>query len=268
MKYLSNISKFLILEGGRAFSTTGPINRDQVEPAFNKFKASIATIFGGQTEPELIGSWRQKAVSGDLDALFYSDLSLEEIASRLADAGQEAKIFHGFNIVSTNFEYETGKAVQVDLFVRPKDTSAEMITLFYKSPENEEYSTKHRVFLIFAVLDSMRFGTESDNTGKLIKFNGYMLRPDGLYRFTKQLKRSNYSITDRDFVTSDLDEISKILFGKSVPYSEWNTYAGTLALLKRNPSLNMKEILKSYRQKLTDEGLKIPPSANQSPAQD
>lgn len=262
MKYLSNLSNFLILEGGRAFATAGPINQSQVEPVFIKFKASIATIFGRQNEPELIGSWKQKAVSGDLDALFYSDLSLEEIAARLTEAGQEAKIFHGFNIVSTNFEYEPGKAVQVDLFVRPKDTNQEMITLFYKSPENEEYSTKHRVFLIFAALDSMKFNIEKDSEGRPIKFNGYMLRPDGLYQFTKRLKRSNYAISDRELVTSDLSEISKILFGKAAPYSKWNTYKGTLALLKQNPALNMQEILKQYRQKLMDEGLRVPENAN------
>jgi hypothetical protein len=261
MKYITDISKFLILEGGNAFATAGPIDRAQVEPAFTKFKASIATIFGGQSEPELIGSWRQKAVSGDLDALFYSDLSLEEIAERLKGAGQEAKIFHGFNIVSTNFEYEPGKAVQVDLFVRPNETSREMTTLFYKSPQSEEYSTKHRVFLIFAALDSMKFDVEGD-PNRPTKFKGYMLRPDGLYVFTKQLKRTNYTIIDREFLTAELDQISQILFGMAVPYSKWNTYDGTLALLKGNAVLKIDQILAEYRKKLMDEGLRIPESAS------
>jgi hypothetical protein len=261
MKYIADISKFLILEGGNAFATAGPIDRAQVEPAFTKFKASIATIFGGQSEPELIGSWRQKAVSGDLDALFYSDLSLEEIAERLKGAGQEAKIFHGFNIVSTNFEYEPGKAVQVDLFVRPNETSREMTSLFYKSPENEEYSTKHRVFLIFAALDSMKFDVEGD-LNRPASFKGYMLRPDGLYTFTKRLKRTNYAISDREFVTGDISRISEILFGKVIPYQKWNTYEGTLAQLKQNQALNIEQILAEYRKKLTDEGLRIPASAN------
>jgi len=262
MKYLLDFLSLSLNEGGKAFTTAGPIAKSQVEPAFIKFKAEIATIFGGQTEPELIGSWKQKAVSGDLDALFYSDLSLEEIAERLDDAGFESKIFHGFNIVSTNFEYEPGKAVQVDLFVRPTDTSKEMTDLFYKSPNTEKYSTKHRVFLIFSALDSMKFDAESTHQGVPFKFKGYMLRPDGLYSFTKTLKKSNYAISDRLKITDNISQISKILFGKVIPYSQWNTYEGTLNSLMTNPKLNMGEILKNYRQKLSDEGLAIPDGAN------
>ena len=260
MKYLSDISGFLITEGGNAFATAGPIERAKIEPVFTKFKAAIASIFGGQTEPELIGSWRQKAVSGDLDTLFYSDLSLEEIAERLKDSGREAKIFHGFNIVSTNFEYEPGKAVQIDLFVRPNSTNRAMTDLFYKSNEEEEYSTKHRVFLIFAALDSMKFDVQGGD--KPVKFKGYMLRPEGLYEFTKELKRTNYAITDRRMVTDDPAKISQVLFGKTVPYTEWNTYEKTIGLLSKNPNLNMQEVLSQYRQRLTDEGLRIPPSAS------
>jgi hypothetical protein len=257
MKYVFNISEFLLLEGGRAFATAGPIQRDQIESAFAKFKTSIANVFGGQTEPELIGSWRQKEISGDLDTLFYSDLSLEEIADQLINSGQEAKIFHGFNIVSTNFEYEPGKSVQVDLFVRPKSTDRAMTDLFYKSQENEPYSTKHRVFLLFAALDSMKFD-EVEQGGQVKSFKGYMLRPDGLYEFTKQMKRLNFAITDRRKVTDDINEISRVLFGKVYPYHLWNTYEGTLALLKQNPALDIQQILSNYRQKLEQEGLRIP----------
>jgi hypothetical protein len=262
MKYLSDISGFLITEGGNAFATAGPIERAKIEPVFTKFKTAIAKIFGGQNEPELIGSWRNKEISGDLDVLFYSDLGLEQIATRLTDSGQEARIFHGFGIVSTNFEYEPGKAVQIDLFVRPENIDRGMTALFYKSPETEKYSTKHRVFLLFAALDSMKFEVETDSQGKAIKFKGYMLRPNGLYSFTKQLKRLNYAIMDRAFVTGNVDQISEILFGRVVPYSEWNTYEGTLKRLKENAALDLVEILKNYRQKLTDEGLRIPPSAS------
>jgi hypothetical protein len=89
-----------------------------------------------------------------------------------------------------------------------------------------------------------------------------MLRPEGLYEFTKELKRTNYSITDRRMVTDDPAKISEVLFGKTVPYTEWNTYEKTLGLLSANPNLNMQEVLGQYRQKLTDEGLRIPPSAS------
>lgn len=262
MKYISNVSDFLITEGGNAFATAEPIERSKIEAVFTKFKAAIATIFGGQTEPELIGSWRQKAVSGDLDALFYSDLSLEEIAERLKDSGREAKVFYGFNIVSTNFEYEPNKAVQIDLFVRPNTTNRAMTDLFYKSNEEEQYSTKHRVFLVFAALDSMKFDIEKNELGKISRFKGYMLRPEGLYEFTKELKKTNYSITNRRFVTDDPNRIAEILFGKAFPYSEWNTYEKTLGLLSQNQNLNIQEILKQYRQKLTDEGLRVPDSAS------
>lgn len=257
MKYLFEFRQFSLTEGGNAFSDTESIPRERVEDIFVKFKAAVATIFGRQTEPELIGSWRQKPVSGDLDALFHSDLELDEISKRLGEAGYEAKIFQGFNIVSVNFEFEPGKRAQIDLFVRPLGDSKEMTDLFYKSPNNEEYSTKHRVFLIFAALDSMKFD-QIEQGGKLKSFKGYMLRPDGLYEFTKEMKRINFAITDRRKVTDEVDQISEVLFGRVYPYKLWNTYKGTLSLLKQNPALDMQLILSNYRQKLEQEGLRIP----------
>jgi hypothetical protein len=262
MKYLVEFRDHLLTEGGSAFENTVSIPRAQVEPIFAKFKSELVKVFGAGSEPDLIGSWRQKAMSGDLDALFQSNLSLEEISSRLQEAGYETKIFYGFNIVSVRFEFEPGKAAQIDLFVRPADDNPEMISLFYKSPTDEKYSTKHRVFLLFSVLDSMKFDEVNDENGKLTKFKVYMLRPDGLYAFTKELKRLNYSITDRSKVTDNIGKISEILFGREVPYSEWNTYEKTLSLLKQNPKLKMDQILKSYRDKLVDEGLPVPASAS------
>jgi len=262
MKYLVEFKDHLLTEGGNAFENTVSIPRDKVESVFTKFKAEVASIFGGQFEPELIGSWRQKAISGDLDALLHSDLDLEEISNRLQEAGYETKIFWGFNIVSVSFEFESGQFAQIDLFVRPKSDSAEMTSLFYKSPTDEAYSTKHRVFLIFSALDSMKFDTVDDGAGSLKKFKGYMLRPDGLYEFTKEKKKLNYSIVDRRKLTDSIGEISKILFGKSIPYAEWNTYERTLAKLRENPKLNIEQILKNYREKLADEGLRVPESAS------
>jgi hypothetical protein len=262
MKYLVEFRDHLLTEGGNAFENTVSIPRDKVESIFTKFKATVASAFDGQFEPELIGSWRQKALSGDLDALLHSEFSLEEISSRLQEAGYETKIFYGFNIVSVRFEFEPGKAAQIDLFVRPKSDNEQMATLFYKSPLDEKYSTKHRVFLIFSALDSMKFDTVGDGSGGLAKFKGYMLRPDGLYEFTKEKKKVNFSIVDRRKVTDNIDQISKILFGQVVPYSEWNTYEKTLSCLKNNSGLNIGQILKNYREKLSDEGLAIPQSAS------
>jgi hypothetical protein len=262
MKYLLEFRDHSLNEGGNAFADTVSIPREKVEPIFTKFKGSVASIFGGQTEPELIGSWRQKAISGDLDALFYSSLGLDEISARFAEAGYETQIFHGFNIVSVRFEFEPGKAAQIDLFVRPADSDREMTDLFYKSTDEEQYSTKHRVFLMFAALDSMKFDVESDGFGKPIKFKGYMLRPDGLYEFTKRLKKVNYAISDRKKITADASKLSEVLFGKTVPYTEWNTFKKLLAQLKLNQALNMKEILVSYRQRLMDEGLAVPAEVN------
>jgi hypothetical protein len=115
---------------------------------------------------------------------------------------------------------------------------------------------------MFATLDSMKFDVESDDSGKPIKFKGYMLRPDGLYEFTKRLKKVNYAISDRKKITADASKLSEVLFGKTVPYTEWNTFKKLLAQLKLNPALNMKEILVSYRQRLMDEGLAVPAEVN------
>ena len=256
MKYLLEFNSFSIAEGGNAFPDAQSLRRDEVESSFAKFQDEISKIFK-DSELELIGSWRQKDVSGDLDVLFYSDLTLPQISEKLQEAGYETKIFYGFNIVSVKFETVPGKFVQFDMFVRPDNTNRAVNDLFYKSPIDEEYSTKHRVFLLFAVLDSMKFDKEEVD-GKLKKFKGYMLRPDGLYQFTKEMKKINWAITDRQMVTGDVDRISEIVFGKVHPYTEWNTFLKTLALLEKNPSLDMNTILSEYRTKLEEEGLLVP----------
>ena len=99
--------------------------------------------------------------------------------------------------------------------------------------------------------------------GTLTQFKGYMFRPDGIYQFTKELKKINYKIVDRKLIADTIPEISDILFGKNYPYAKWNTYEKTLALLtatsqSTNPKLNMPLILKEYRAKLAEEGLVIP----------
>lgn len=259
MKHLFNFIEFNLNEGGNAFPGAQSIKKEDVENLFIKFKEAISEVFG-PSDLELIGSWRQKSISGDLDTLFYSDLSLPQISEKLLAAGFENKIFYGFNIVSVNFM--TGeKSVQFDLFVRPLHTNREVNDLFYKSPLDEKYSTKHRVFLIFCALDSMKFDkTEID--GKLTRFKGYMLRPDGLYEFTKELKKKNYAITDKHKITEDLGQISQLLFGEVLPYSKWNTYEKTLSHLRKNQALNITLILDEYRQKLEQEGLAVPTDLN------
>ena len=256
MKYLLEFKSFQLNEGGNAFPDAESIHKDEVEAAFAKFSEAMASVFNG-AELELIGSWRQKELSGDLDCLFYSDLGLPEISQQLTQAGYETKIFYGFNIVSVKFGISDSKFVQFDMFVRPLDTNRAVNDLFYKSPTDERYSTKHRVFLIFCALDSMKFDKVERN-GVLTNFKGYMLRPDGLYQFTKEFKKVNYKIVDRQKITDDLDEISSVLFGKAYPYSEWNTYEKTLALLEKNPKLDMRAILAEYREKLKEEGLTVP----------
>ena len=72
------------------------------------------------------------------------------------------------------------------------------------------------------------------------------------------MKRINFAITDRRKVTDEVDQISEVLFGRVYPYKLWNTYKGTLSLLKQNPALDMQLILSNYRQKLEQEGLRIP----------
>lgn len=256
MKYLLEFKTFTIAEGGNAFPDAQSLNRDSVESAFAKFQQAMSEIFDN-AELELIGSWKQKEVSGDLDTLFYSDLTLPEISAKVQEAGYDSKIFYGFNIVSVKFEIAPNHFVQFDMFVRPMDTNRDVNDLFYKSPNDEKYSTKHRVFLIFCALDSMKFD-KIEKDGVLTHFKGYMLRPDGLYQFTKEMKKINYKITDRQKLTDDLDQISVVLFGKVYPYEQWNTYEKTLSLLEKNPKLDMRSILDEYRAKLEEEGLVIP----------
>jgi len=61
--------------------------------------------------------------------------------------------------------------------------------------------------------------------GHVIKqYTGYMLRPDGIYKFRKQLKRVRYAIVKKEFITNDIEEIAEYITGEKLQYSKWNTF--------------------------------------------
>lgn len=258
MKYLIEFKQFNLTEGGNAFSDTVSVARERVEGIISNFNSQVVGPIINAEPAELIGSWKQKPISGDIDCLVYTNLTLPEIVEKLKAAGLEAKAFFGFNIVSVKFTPSNHEAVQLDMFIRPSDSSREMTDIFYKNSEGDPNTTKQRVYLLFAMLDSLRDEIVG-SPERPERYSGYMLRPDGLFKIVKALKRTNYKIESRELIAQTAEDISKILFGKSLPFEKWNTFSKAFSLFKSSPVYKDKElVINTYLEKLKEEGLSIP----------
>jgi hypothetical protein len=258
MKYLLEFSQFNLTEGGNAFEGTAAIAREKIEEVISEFNKTVIGPLLNSEPAELIGSWKQKPISGDIDCLVYTNLTLPEIVSKLQSTGLEAKAFFGFNIVSVKFTPQNHDAVQVDMFIRAADSNKETTDIFYKNIVGDPNTTKQRVYLLFTMLDSIK-EVISGTPERPEKYSGYMLRPDGLYKFIKVLKKINYKIESKELVAQTAEEMSQVLFGESLPFEKWNTFSKTLNLFNKSKLYKDKEqILRAYIDKLNEEGITIP----------
>jgi hypothetical protein len=150
--------------------------------------------------------------------------------------------------------------VQIDIFVRPQTANKEATDIFYKNIEEDPDTTKHRVYFLFTILDSRKEDIEGDAT-QPSKFTGYMLRPDGLYKIVKEMKKVNYKIMDRQLIAESAEDMSKAIFGEALPFSEWNTFKKTFDLFMKSTLYpNKQDIVMAYIEKLKEEGLPFPTS--------
>jgi hypothetical protein len=260
MKYLLEYRSFILSEGGNAFPETVSVKREDIQRIVAEFNDKVVQGILGSQPGEPIGSWKQKPISGDIDCLVYTDLELPKIVELCKAQGIDAKAFYGFNIVSTNFTPTGHEPVQIDIFVRPQTANKEATDIFYKNIEEDPDTTKHRVYFLFTVLDSRKEDIEGDPASPS-KFTGYMLRPDGLYKIVKEMKKVNYKIMDRQLIAESAEDMAKAIFGQPLPFSEWNTFKKTFDLFIKSPLYpNKQEIIVAYTEKLKEEGLPLPTS--------
>lgn len=259
MKYILEYRTF-INEGGNAFPETVSVKREDIQRIVKEFNDKVVQGIIGSQPGEPIGSWKQKPISGDIDVLVYTDLALPQIVDMCKAQGVDAKAFYGFNIVSTKFEPTGHEPVQIDIFVRPESSNKEATDVFYKNIEEDPDTTKHRVYFLFTILDSRKEDIEGDPENPS-KFTGYMLRPDGLYKIVKEMKKVNYKIMDRQLIAESAEDMAKVIFGESLPFSEWNTFKKTFDLFMNSPIYpNKQDIVMAYIEKLKEEGLPFPSS--------
>jgi len=258
MKHLLEFKDFRLMEGGNAFPETVSVKREDIEKIISQFNLEVIQGIIGGEPAELIGSWKQKPISGDIDCLLYTEFTLPELVEKLKANGIEAKAFYGFNIVSAKFLPGGHPPVQIDIFVRPSGSSKDTTDIFYKNIAGDPNTTKHRVYFLFTMLDFRRdeiTGPEEMPTS----YTGFMLRPDGLYKIRKALAKTKYKIVDRQLIAETPEEISEFLFGKSLPFNQWDTFEKTLSLFKKSPLYsNKNRVIEEYITKLSDEGLPLP----------
>ena len=116
------------------------------------------------------------------------------------------------------------------------------------------------LYFLFTLLDSRKENIEGD-PAQPSKFTGYMLRPDGLYKIVKEMKKVNYKIMDRQLIAETAEDMAQAIFGEALPFSEWNTFKKTFDLFMKSPLYsNKQDIVMAYIEKLKEEGLPFPKS--------
>lgn len=217
---------------GKAFDVTV----DKLNPAAagyieDYFTNTLNRIGIGKHQPIPVGSLNKDSWPiGDLDLLIKSDISLEHIAKSMVASSPgiiDFKIVKGFKMISFLLKMKDkpsgkDKHFQVDLFVMPLSCSDDTIRLFFLHEDEEKYTHKHRFFLLLSILDTKGYSPETRVLSKTR--TKYTLRPDGIYKLKKELQKTAYKTVEREFVTDDLLEISKILFGFEMEYKDWNTF--------------------------------------------
>jgi len=134
---------------------TSPVSKEDIWSIFKVIDKEIVSDIFDSSEGHLIGSWKKKEMSGDIDILVFTDAETNVILDRLAKKNYEARFIRGLNILSVLYPYND-TYIQIDFFLIPTDTNRQIAKLFYFTEDEEEYSHKHRLFLCFAILDNIK----------------------------------------------------------------------------------------------------------------
>lgn len=232
---------------GNVFKTkVSPINRDAARPIVNHLVYILNKLDKKPSRIAPIGSYYRKEILGDIDLLVKTDYSIDELEKKLLASPhtslKETKIIRGLNILSILIRMEfSNKNIQVDLFVHPTSLSDETLDIFYGHVEEEEYTNKHRIFLLFAITES---NIRKNPNGESYFRNS--LRPDGIYNIEK-LNKNNKTIAT-EFVTNNIHDISELLFRKRQrSYKKWNTFKKIWNLAKAQ-GYDMKEVADNFKK--------------------
>jgi cytidyltransferase-like protein len=155
-----------LYEGGAAVGGER-IERENIAPTLDVFKKQILSKIKHKSVKE-IGSTGKKAVSGDIDVGFDTDLSLDEIGQKLSELGVEHKVNKGLGEVNCKFQQfgkdgkKLNKFVQIDLMVGPE---AWTDFSYFSAGENEtKYKGVYRAGAVLAILKSATEKKNKDGT--------------------------------------------------------------------------------------------------------
>lgn len=228
------VIKSLINEGGNAVPGVKRIKKEYIDNTVKKFKEEIINRFLGFDPGEsvfLIGSTGKKPDSGDIDIaldsnilkdknILYALIKLNEICSSQGYLSVINTISYDMIHVAFPQVGNEKDTVQVDLLLTEYPEFAKFF-MFSPTPEESKYKGAHRNELLHAICTATTFKPiETDENGKVVKWNQNDITPTGVYNQVKTLidengNRLKYKNTDEDLEES----YAKILEEKPVTHN-------------------------------------------------
>lgn len=273
MNFSNFLLESLLLEGGAAIKGASRITQVEARHLIPDLISKISKVTGVSSENiKRVGSAGKKPhdndTSGDIDfAVETSANILKKAIEKLSYDGESFKSMSSINVYSFGTKVHD-KIIQVDLI------PVENIKLAEWSYVSDETDLKHgfkgavRNELLFAVTKYANLKKIKGSNGEIETLERYFFDlSKGLMRGTQTRRNSkgkltkNFSTVDKDLVTSDPKEISKILFGPKSNPEKLMTFDQMWKAIHSDlfPWVShLDDIIKMTKEGIKKKGLKVP----------
>lgn len=261
-----------LLEGGNAIKSTTGIKQKHVKALLAELLPKIAIALGlSQIQLLPIGSAGKKPnpedVSGDVDiAVQTTDIERVRLVIEQLGLNGSCKAMPAINVYSFEASHPEG-TVQIDLMPVPDLKLAAWS--FYSADEDMKLELKgsHRNELLFALAkhcamtyQAVGLIAEGERTRYQLNLNHGLFKVKQSKIGKRGTAVKSYSTISKEFITSDPDQICKILFGYDVPAGavlSFNDALRALIDLRFGYSCRVK-VIEATVDGLNRKGLKLP----------
>lgn len=297
---IANFNQFMRLnEGGAAIKTSRRIREDEAQSTLEHIESNLFSILGGGNFDEdflLIGSIGKKKNptddSGDIDLGISKEYLMDQLGSSpetvLTDLEQllstelpeilgfepDMKLMKGLGVLSIGWPIAGDPSqgiVQLDLIPL---SNMDWGRFIYYSPDyrldESVYKSAHRNWLFQAILSSLKEVESLDDEGKIMDYEGYVLRlSEGIFKSKKSYRGIRKNRLSRpqtiegtvQFVTNDPQEAVELMFGPGINPNQVKTFEDAWSLVT-SPSYiyndRMLDIVEDFARYLDRAKLPIP----------
>lgn len=244
MKFKEFITKSLLLEGGKAISSSEKVTQEEakhiiplvidlISKKLQIQKDKISVVGSAGNKPNLTD------LSGDIDIAI--ETTQEKLSNKLKDLAFDNKTFKqmkGINLFSFGFKYND-KIIQIDLLPVENINYAKWSMYSDKNDLKAGLKSAHRNELLFAVAKfALPKILKTDELGNPIEIERYFYDLTKGLLFGKQSKISksgkinkNFTTIEKQLKTNNPDEIAQLLFGKNVKAKDLNSFYSILKII-------------------------------------